>query len=290
MFNSLAQKMVMDTDVLLSIAAFVFFLRSGLRNRYPWVTAYLGLRAATGMLVWGLLYGPLFASPEIYTKAYFVIHWAGYVASSVLLFLSCLDVYRQALAPLKGLVRMGSTAFRWAAVASLVITATTFTSVSASMSLVVKVGILAMRCTGSTEICLLALLVLSMKAIGLSPRSRPFGVAVGLGLMAVVDCIESSVSILQLQIGATQQTIFEAAALLSLACWIVYAVMPELVQAPAMIRADSTIYKWDQIACALGHKGTQVALEPAPSFFLVDVEKVVDRAFVRTLKGKQSEV
>ena len=290
MFTSLAQKSVTDADVLLSLAAFAFFMRPNLRRRYPWVSSYLALRALTGIFVWAMLFGPLLGSPATYTKAYFVIHWAGYVASSALLFLGCLDVYRQALAPLKGLVRMGSTAFRWAAVASLVITATTFTSVSASMSLVVKVGILAMRCTGSTEICLLALLMLSMKAIGLSPRSRPFGVALGLGLMAVIDCIESSVSILQLHISPNQQTIFEAAALLSLGCWIAYAAMPELLQQPTMIRADSTIYKWDQIACALGHKGTQVVLEPTPSFFLVDVEKVVDRAFVRTLKGKESGI
>jgi hypothetical protein len=55
------------------------------------------------------------------------------------------------------------------------------------------------------------------------------------------------------------------------------------------VRADSAIYKWDQIASALGHKGTQVALQPTHSFFLVDVEKVVERAFVRTLKDKESE-
>jgi len=56
------------------------------------------------------------------------------------------------------------------------------------------------------------------------------------------------------------------------------------------VPVNSAIYKWDQIASALGHKGTQVAVQqPSPSFFLVDVEKVVERAFVRTLKGKESE-
>jgi hypothetical protein len=76
---------------------------------------------------------------------------------------------------------------------------------------------------------------------------------------------------------------------MTLGIWVVYAALPEPARKPVTVRADSTIYKWDQIASALGHKGTQVVLQPAPSFFLVDVEKVVERAFVRTLKGKESE-
>ena len=68
-----------------------------------------------------------------------------------------------------------------------------------------------------------------------------------------------------------------------------YSAMPEPARKTVTVPANSAIYKWDQIASALGHKGTQVAVQPSPSFFLVDVEKVVERAFVRTLKGKESE-
>lgn len=289
MYSSLAQKIAVDVDVLLSLAAFAVFLRPSLRKRYPWMVSYLSVRAVTGVIVWFLLYGPLLASPETYTKAYFVVHWASYLVSAVLLFLGCLDVYRQALAPLQGLVRMGTTIFRWAAVASILVTATTFTSVTIGPGMVVKLGILMMRCVGTTELCLLALLLLSMKAIGLSPRSRPFGVALGLGIMALIDCAESSVAVLQIAMTPMVQSLFEGATLATLAIWIAYAAFPEPARKAVTVRADSTIYKWDQIASALGHKGTQVALQPSPSFFLVDVEKVVDRAFVRTLKGKESE-
>ena len=287
MYSSLAQTITVDLDVLFSLAAFAVFFRPSLRKRYPWMFRYLSVRAVTAVIVWFLLYGPLLASPETYTKAYFVVHWASYLASAGLLFLGCLDVYRQALAPLQGLVRMGTTIFRWAAVASALVTATTFTSVTAGPGMLVKTGILLMRCVGTTELCLLALLLLSMKAIGLSPRSRPFGIALGLGFMALLDCAESSVAVLQIVMNPTVQSIFEACALLTLVIWVAYAVLPEPAHAPVTVRADSTIYKWDQIASALGHKGTQVALQPTPSFFLVDVEKVVERAFVRTLKGKE---
>jgi len=289
MYSSLAQTITVDLDVLLSLVAFAVFFRPSLRKRYPWMFSYLCVRAITAVIVWFLLYGPLLASPEAYTKAYFVVHWASYFGSAVLLFLSCLDVYRQALAPLQGLVRVGTTIFRWAAVASVLVTATTFTSITQGPGMMVKIGILLMRGVGTAELCLLALLLLSMKVIGLSPRSRPFGIALGLSFLALADCVESSVAVLQIAMNPTVQSFLEAATLVTLVIWVAYAALPEVSRKPVTVRADSTIYKWDQIASALGHKGTQVALQPVPSFFLVDVEKVVERAFVRTLKSKGSE-
>jgi hypothetical protein len=289
MISSFLQAISIHLDVLLSVTVFAVFFRPSLRQRFPWMFSYLCVRAITGVIIEFLLFGPLIASPEIYTKAYFVVHWTSYLLSAGLLFLCCLDVYRQALAPLPGLVRLGSTVFRWAAIASLLVTATTFTSVNAGPGMFIKIAVQLMRCVSTSELCLLAFLLLSMKAIALSPRSRPFGIAVGLGMIAAIDCAVSSFAVLQVGINPVVQTSFEFAGLLTLVLWIVYAVMPEPARKPVTARADSTIYKWDQIASALGHKGAQVVLQPTPSFFLVDVEKAVDRAFVRTLKSKESQ-
>jgi hypothetical protein len=289
MYSTLPQSIVIAVDVLVSIAAFGLFSRPALRKAYPWLFRYLCVRAVTAIAVWFLLYGPLLASPELYTKAYFVVHWASYLASAALLFMSCLDVYRQAMAPLPGLVRMGTTVFRWAALASGLVTATTLTSITPGPGMLMQVGTQMMRCVGTAELCLLAFLMLSMKAIGLSPRNRPFGMALGLGLMAAGDCVQSSLVGMQVALGVPAQLLFEAAAVATLLVWVGYAVIPEPARKPVTVAVNSAIYKWDQIASALGHKGTQVAVQPTTSFFLVDVEKVVDRAFVRTLKGKESE-
>jgi hypothetical protein len=146
-----------------------------------------------------------------------------------------------------------------------------------------------MRCVWTAELCLLAFLILSMKALGLSLRSRPFGIAMGLGMMAAIDCVEFGMAGMQLSMSPSTQTAFEAATVLTLCLWIAYSTISEPVRKPITVAVNSAIYKWDQIASALGHKGTQVAVQPSPSFFLADVEKVVERAFVRTLKGKESE-
>jgi hypothetical protein len=193
------------------------------------------------------------------------------------------------MAPLPGLARMGTTVFTWAAIASVLVTATTFTSIAPGPGMLAKIGLQLLRCVSATELCLLALLLLSMRAIGLSMRSRPLGFAIGLGLMATIDCGKSIVTMLQPGSSDAIQIGFAFSAIFTFGIWIVYALMPEPVKKAVTVPVNSAIYKWDQIASALGHKGTQVAVQPAPSFFLVDVEKVVERAFVRTLKGKESE-
>ena len=59
---------------------------------------------------------------------------------------------------------------------------------------------------------------------------------------------------------------------------------------PIVVAANSTIYRWNEIASALGHKGANVAVpQPANSFFLTDVEKVVEKVLTRNLKETESK-
>jgi hypothetical protein len=61
------------------------------------------------------------------------------------------------------------------------------------------------------------------------------------------------------------------------------------VRRPLVMPANSTIYRWNEIASALGHPGTQVAVQPSNGFFLTDVEKVVEKVLSRSLNGRESE-
>ncbi|MFC5861174.1 hypothetical protein ACFPT7_02590 [Acidicapsa dinghuensis] len=286
---TLAHTVAVNLDVIFSLGIWAFFSRPSVRKQYPWMYAYLTVRAITAVIVEFLFYGPLLASPLTYTKIYYVVFYASTLISAGLLFMSCLDVYRQAMAPLPGLASMGNTVFTWAAIASVLVTATTFTSIVSGPDMISKAGLQLLRCAGATELCLLTLLLLSMRAIGLTLRSRPFGFALGLGLMAAIDCSESIVTAIGVHATPTVGAIFELCSVLTLSIWIAYSTMPEPARKTMTVPVNSTIYKWDQIASALGHKGTQVAMQPSQSFFLVDVEKVVERAFTRTLQGKESE-
>jgi len=83
---------------------------------------------------------------------------------------------------------------------------------------------------------------------------------------------------------------YEAVILFSLSTWVGYCALPEPARKPIVVQVNSTIYRWNEIASALGHTGTQVAVQqPANSFFLTDVESVVEKVLNRNLKRRESE-
>jgi hypothetical protein len=87
------------------------------------------------------------------------------------------------------------------------------------------------------------------------------------------------------------QFIYQAVVLVAIGTWVAYSALPEPVRKPMVVPANSTIYRWNEIASALGHTGTQVAVvQPATSsFFLTDVEKVVDKVLSRNLRESETK-
>jgi hypothetical protein len=129
-----------------------------------------------------------------------------------------------------------------------------------------------------------------MNALHLSIRDMAFGIALGFGLMATNDFLTVSLISHYSALTAPLQFAYEGIILGSLGTWIAYCVMPEAVRKPVMMLANSTIFRWNEIASALGHTGTQVAVQQqSSSFFLTDVEKVVDKVLTKNLKDRESE-
>ena len=129
-----------------------------------------------------------------------------------------------------------------------------------------------------------------MKSLHISMRDMSFGLAVGFGVITVNDLahtamVHSSLSIM------TLQYIYEGVTLLALGVWIGYAAMPvpKRVQEPKLLPFQTMLYRWNEIAAAIGHKETKVMHQTSPSFFLSDVEKIVDRAFESTFKTPSTE-
>jgi hypothetical protein len=147
-----------------------------------------------------------------------------------------------------------------------------------------------MRSVGLLELCLLAFLCLSMNALRLSVRDLAFGFALGFGTMASNDFLFSLLTGRFASLTTPLQFGYEGLILFSLGTWIVYCIAPEPARLPVVMPVNSTIYRWNEIASALGHTGTQVAVQqPANSFFLTDVENVVEKVLKRNLKNRESE-
>jgi hypothetical protein len=147
-----------------------------------------------------------------------------------------------------------------------------------------------MRSVSILELCLLGFLCLSMNALCLSVRSMTFGIALGFGLMSSSDFILASSWSRKATPTDGFQFVCEALILVTLVTWVAYAALPEPARRPVLILANSTLLRWNEIASALGHTGTQVAVQqPASGFFLTDVERVVEKVLTRNLTNRESE-
>ncbi len=274
------------------------FWKRGLRGRFPAMGSYLALRVISMPALvalfyiqsqpWGRSSTPGYLT---YSAFYFYVYWAVYLASAVLLFFVCIEVFRSALSAFPGLLKFGTVIFRWAILASVIVSLSTISFEHRDVLVIPEIAFRLMRSVSIVELCLLAFLCLSMNALHLSVRDMAFGIALGFGVMSSSDFIIASFWTRNTTLSDPVQFVSEAVILFSLGIWVTYTALPERVRRPVVLPVNSTIYRWNEIASALGHSGTQVAVpQPANSFFLTDVEQVVDKVLSRNLKNRQSEI
>jgi hypothetical protein len=277
-------------EAILWIALIFLFWKKKLYVRFPAMTAYLGLHVLTSPL---LLTAMLFEGRPGYAlfhSLYFYTQWGVYFSSAVLLYFICLEIFCAALSGFPGLMHFGVVIFRWVSVTAVLICLTSAPIVHITLRNLNWVCFSLARTISILELCLLAFLCLNLSGLRLSMRDYAFGLALGLGLLSANDFV---VSVMVTYYGAPSELlshIHEAVTLVSLAVWLVYFFLPEPARKPVVLPVNSALYRWNEIASALGHTGTQVAVQqPANSFFLSDVEKVVETVLQRTLPPTEAD-
>jgi hypothetical protein len=275
--------------LLWATIAFLFW-RKNLQQRFPAISYYLALRlgAAPVLLITLLVQAQPWGG--IFFPVYFFVYWSVYIASAVLLFFICAEVFRSALAGLPGLMKFGIAIFRWAVFASLIVTFSTVSFAHQGTLIIQTIAFGLMRSVSVLELCLLAFLCLFMNAIRLSAKDLAFGMALGLGMMSANDLVVALFTNLHAGLTTPLQFAYESVILVSLGIWVAYCALPQSAPRPIVMPAGSAIYRWNEIASALGHPGTQVAVQqPANRFFLSEVELVVEKVLSRNLNKRASE-
>jgi len=288
--SQLTMSLMSTLEVLLWVALALLFWKKKLRRRFPAMGSYLALRlTATPVLLVFMLDGSLLGSKQTTIAVYFFLYWAVYIASAVLVYFVCLEVFRSALSSLPGLMKLGIVVFRWVVLASLI---ASFSSITFSHQIVLVIPDAAyrlMRSVSILELCLLAFLCMSMSALRLSVRDLAFGIALGLGVISAGDfalAVGSHASLTD-----PMQFLNEAMLLAVLGLWVTLVALPEPARKPMLLPVNSTVYRWNEIASALGHTGTQVAVRQSTgSGLLTDVESVVDRVLNKKLEDRKSEI
>jgi hypothetical protein len=265
------------------------FWKKKLQNRFPALNVYLILHVVSMPILLGLLYMQAQPWGHQYFPYYFYPYWAVYIASAITLFFVTLEIFRSVLSPFSGLMRLGTVVFRWVALVSAVASLGSISYTHPSLSLIPDLALALMRSVSILELCLLAFLCLCINALQLSFKDLAVGFGFGFGLMSANDLIYAALSPGNSSLNAPLQFAYEAAILLTVGMWVAYCAVPERVRKPLVMPANSTIYRWNEIAAALGH-GTHVAVQqPANGFFLTDVERVVEKVLTRNLQGNESK-
>jgi hypothetical protein len=280
--------MSMTEFALWVVLGFLFWTKK-LQRRFPAMGGYLALRVVSMPVLLFFLYGQTQHWINDYCfPIYFYLYWAVYIGSAVILFFICMEVFRSALSAFPALMKFGVVIFRWAILASVIVAFSTITLAHKGILVIPDIAFRLMRSVSILELCLLGFLCLSMNALRLSVRDLAFGIALGFGLMSSSDFILGIFWSRSTSLTDTLQFVTESVILVALCMWVTYCALPEPARKPLMVPANSTIFRWNEIATALGHTGTQVAVQPAGGFFLSDVEKVVEDTLSRNQKSHAS--
>ncbi len=275
-------RLITGLETALLLAAYICGLHKD--RVYPAMRAYLLVNAIGGILVCTLFSFPGLLSGSSASLVYCTLFWVAYGASGVLTFLTAQQIFRDALQPLPGLRRLALVVFRWVAVVSVALSVlpAIVPLFFGSQSLQVTV-LQAMRCVSVLEFCLLAFILLSAQALGISWRSRIVGLTLGFGVLAFVDTV---CFMFLLRTGShllPWVLVRETGSAVAAAVWLVSLLIHEPNRAAVSLGSTSQLHKWNEIAVALGKPVPHIALgQPEPSpFFLQDVEAVVDRVLSR---------
>ncbi len=270
-------------EPLLMAIALVAFLCAKERKRFPALLTYLALRLASFLALACLLHIHLFAHVAAKTvySWYFYTYWSLYMAGAIAIFFVIHELFNYALEPLPGLKRLGSLAFRWVACLSFVAaTAGALTPRLPGFRFLVGVCDQLMRCESIFLLGLLFFLMLSAGKLGLSYRSRVFGISFGFGVMAASNLIATAffANYGGKNIVTSPISIMDTGAgLLTVIVWSAYFLQREPVRQAVALPVTSPLVRWNEVAIAINHTRTA----PSNDFFLQDVEKVVDRIMTK---------
>jgi hypothetical protein len=265
------------------LALVAFSRRTELRRLFPAFLVFLGVRFTSDVLLNVLLHAHLPLSGSAVYDLYFTVYWLSFFIGSIAIFYAVRQAFEAATQPLAGLKKPGRILFRWIGVASFIIViSSSVHPYGFSLRSIPMAMIELMRCMSMLELCLLAFLALTVHPLGLSFKSYVFGLGLGLGFLATTDMLIAAVSHLGSSMVSYTSLFGEVGSLLVFAVWCVYFFKTEPERKSMMMPASSQLLRWNEIASAFGHRSGQVVLTPAPStFFLQDVEKVVDRVMSR---------
>ena len=193
--TSVALTILYAAEPVIMVIAMIALLRSREQRRFPALFAYLSLRLGSSVLLHLLLQVHRFMAISEKTAYawYFYAYWLSYIAGAIVVFLVIQEMFQSSMDPFPGLKWLGTISFRWVACISFVAAAAALlTPGNHGDKFLLAMVAQVMRCESIFILSLLLFLMLTAGKLGLSYRSRVFGISFGFGIMAAGDLVVSA--------------------------------------------------------------------------------------------------
>jgi hypothetical protein len=268
----------------LCVFAIVSIMRARATREYRYLIALLAIKSASWLLGWGWLsYAHRILTWPVVYAAYFPFFWTVFAVESILMLTVICSMYRLAMAPLKGLHNLGMLVFKWVAGVSLLVAmGAAFAPHITKLNYLVAFVSQLQRSQSILILCLLVFVCFAIRPMGLTYRSRIFGISLGLGVMATTNMIQSTwISSVSDMYGAFT-LISSIAACLTLLTWTIYFAVPEPKRRLITLPTTSPFLRWNQISEVLGDDPGHVAIAGLPPEMLAPAEiEIMRRASIK---------
>ena len=182
-------------------------------------------------------------------ELYFYSYWTSYAVESLLTFGVIISIYRLAMEPLEGLQQLGMIMFKWAGSISVALAVVVGLGPRVTTSSFIIHAILQLDQTlGILTLSMLLFVCFAIHPMGLSFRSRIFGVMLGLGLMAASDLITTAWLSHVRDLYSMVANIGSCVFCVSVVIWSIYFILPEPERRMILLPTTSPFFRWNQIS------------------------------------------
>ncbi|MHB1795713.1 MAG: hypothetical protein ACYCPO_12170, partial [Acidobacteriaceae bacterium] len=209
-------------------------------------------------------------------SVYFYVYWVSFGVGAILMLRVLHEMFRHAVRSIPGVQKLGEPIFFWAITVSVILAfASGITPHTTGMSLLLASAQVLMRSQSVLALCMLTFLAFASQTLGVSFRSRIFGVTFGFGMMAVGDLVTSAFFAHQPNLASATNIVHEVVYLGAITLWAGYFLQPEPARRLVTMPVTSPLMRWNDVAQTLGNPAGQVAVSYPPSF-MTDVFDLVE--------------
>lgn len=266
---------------ILCVVVVYLLLRVKLAQAYVYLVALLAVKAISTCGLVGLLYlvGHGVSRNKIY-PIYFYTYWSSFAVEGVLSLFVIYGIFKLAMDPLPGLKKLGVLIFRWVGAISVAVAlGVAFTPHASGLKFMTATITQLQQTTSILTLCLLLFVCFAIRPMGLSYRSRIFGVSLGLGMMATASLCTAAMISHSGDMYTTFSIISIIAECSALITWSAYFAIPEPKRKMILLPTTSPFLRWNQISMVLGDEPGYVALgEVTPDVFAPAELEIMRRA------------